>query len=321
MEFPDVEKAFKHIKNEIHLTKTLYSSELSSRCNSEIFLKLENQQLTGSFKFRGALNKLKVLLQNNPAIKKVVTASTGNHAAAVAYAAWKLNLEKIIFAPASISSAKREELEKQHIDLRLYGTQSVEAEIYARQFANENKLPFVHPYNDIDVMAGQGTIAIELLHQIDQFDTVYVPIGGGGLISGIAYYLKTTYPHIKVIGCQPQNASEMHDSLKKGEIVPPSGKKTIADGTAGGLDPETQTFNFCKKYVDEVVLVSENEIAEAVYLINKLHCMKVEPAAALTIASILKYSSHFTSKRNVAIITGSKVSTNRFNQIVKKFKK
>ncbi len=319
MKYPDVKTAFENIKSEIYFTKTLYSNGLSKRTDSEVFLKLENQQLTGSFKIRGALNKLKLLCQSDSNITKVVTASTGNHAAAVSYAAWKLGLKEIIFAPNSISESKKHNLKKQNIDLRLYGQQSVEAEVYARQFAHENKLPFVHPYNDLDIIAGQGTIALELIKQIDRFDTVYTPVGGGGLVSGIAYYLKSIKPEVKIIGCQPQNASEMYDSLKKGEIVAPSDFKTIADGAAGGLDPDTCTFEFCKRYVDEIVLVSEEEIAEAVYLIYKFHDMKVEPAAALSVASILKHSKRLGTKKNIAIISGSKITDERFKSIISKF--
>ncbi len=319
MKYPDIKTAYNNIKSEIYFTKALYSNELSKRVDSDVFLKLENKQLTGSFKIRGALNKLKVLLQSYPDIKKVVTASTGNHAAAVSYSAWKLGLKEIIFAPNSISESKKYNLKRQNIDLRLYGNQSVEAEVYARQFAKENKLSFVHPYNDLDIIAGQGTIALELMQQVDRFDAVYVPIGGGGLISGIAYYLKSIKPEIEIIGCQPQNASEMYDSIKKGKIVEPSTIETIADGTAGGLDPDTITLDFCKKYVDEVVLVSEDEISEAVYLIYKFQKMKVEPAAALSVASVLKHSKGIGPKKNIAIISGSKISDERFNKIISKF--
>jgi threonine dehydratase len=203
--------------------------------------------------------------------------------------------------------------------LRLYGKQSVETEVYARHYAEENKLPFVHPYNDLDIISGQGTIVLELMQQVNRFDAVYVPIGGGGLISGIAYYLKSLKPHIKIIGCQPKNASEMHDSIKIGKIVEPSTIETIADGTAGGLDPDTCTFEFCKNYVDEIVLVSEDEIAEAVYLIYKFHDMKVEPAAALSVASILKHKKRIGTKKNIAIISGSKITENRFKNIINKF--
>ncbi|NJO89858.1 MAG: pyridoxal-phosphate dependent enzyme, partial [Chloroflexia bacterium] len=198
MMYPNVKSAYENIKSEIYFTKALYSNELSKRVDSEVFLKLENQQLTGSFKIRGALNKLKVLLQSYPDIKKVVTASTGNHAAAVSYAAWKLGLNEIIFAPNSISESKRHNLKKQNIDLRLYGNQSVETEVYARLFAEENKLPFVHPYNDLDIIAGQGTIALELMQQVDRFDAVYVPIGGGGLISRNFILFKSLNPQIRL---------------------------------------------------------------------------------------------------------------------------
>jgi len=317
----NVEEAYKNLKEEVFLTKVFYSKEISEKTKSEVYFKLENQQLTGSFKIRGALNKLKVLLKEKSNIKKLVAASTGNHAAAVAYAAWKHGVDVIIFAPKSISAAKLANLRKQNIDLRLYGIQSVETELYAKKFAEENSLPFIHPYNDNTVISGQGTIAVELLEQVDNFDAVFIPIGGGGLISGIASYIKAVKPEIKVIGCQPENAAEMHDSLKSGEIVGASNLPTIADRTAGGLDPETITFELCKKNVDEVVLVSEKEIAEAVYLIYKYHEIKVEPAAALSVASILKHSHRLKTNRNIAILSGSKITDERLIGIIEKFEK
>ena len=313
------EKVYKNLKHKIKRTEMLYSKDISQLAETELYLKLENLQLTGSFKIRGAINKLEVLVREQPDVKKVVAASTGNHAAAVAYAAWKLGIDVIIFAPKTISKAKLTNLKNQNIELFLRGDHSSETEVIAKDFADENELPFVHPYNDFDVISGQGTVAIELLEQLDGFDSVFVPIGGGGLISGIGSYLKSVKPAIKVIGCQPENAAEMFDSLKSGKITEASKQETIADGTAGGLDPNTITFEFCQKYVDEVVLVSEDEIAKAVYLLHKFHSIKVEPAAALSVASILKHAARLGTKKNIAVLSGSKITDERHSAIIQKF--
>lgn len=314
-----IEKAYKNINSNVAKSNLIYADKISLISQAKVHLKLENQQITGSFKIRGASNKIINLLSQNPKVTKVVAASTGNHAAAVAYAAQKYNVQTIIFAPESLSDSKLQNLKNHKIELKLIGKQSSETERLAFEYAAEKGLPFIHPYNDPDVISGQGTIAIELLDQLKNFDAVFVPIGGGGLISGIATYLKEVAPEIKVIGVQPQNAPEMHDSLICNRIVEPSDLITVADGTAGGLDPDTITFDICKKLVDYILLVSEDEIARSVYLIYKYHGFKVEPAAALSVSAILKYADQFISQKLVAILSGNKLNDKLFEAILKRY--
>lgn len=316
----DIEKAYQNIKNEVVKTELLHSHFFSKLSGTKVFLKLESEQVTGSFKARGALNKLENILARSPETQKVVAASTGNHAAAVIFAAQRRNIETLIFAPRTISQAKLQNLKKLQVEPVLFGNNSAAAEVYAQSYAREHELPFLHPYNDPELIAGQGTIAVELCEQLKYFDAVFVPIGGGGLISGIASYLKQNNIATKIIGVQPANASEMYDSVGLGEIVKPSDLRTIADGTAGGLDPDTITFEICQKFVDDIVLVTEDEIASAVYQIYAFHKIKVEPAAALSVAAILKYAKDFHSKNVVAIISGNKLNDSLFAQLIDRFK-
>lgn len=312
-------QTYKRIKKEIKKTPLEYNSELSEKTSAKVYLKTENSQISGSFKFRGVISKLSYLRDLGITKEKIVTASTGNHAAAMALASQKMGFEPLIFVPESISTSKLEFLKQYDVEIIKKGTYSAETEILAAEYAKNRALKFLHPYNDPQIIAGQGTIAIELLEQLSEMDAVFVPIGGGGLISGIAQYLKSIKPKIKIIGCQPFNAPEMAESVKSGKIVPPSDKTTIADGVAGGLDPETITFEICQKYVDDFVLLTEDEIGHALYQIYKTTSQIVEPAAALSVAAILKKSIDFKGQNLVAILSGSRVNKSLFEEIINKY--
>ncbi len=314
-----ISESYKRIKNEIYKTPLEFNPDISNKTGANVFLKMENKQVSGSFKYRGAISKLSYLHQQGITEGKLVAASTGNHAAAVALASEKMNFEAIIFVPETISEAKFKFIQQYQIEIIKKGAYSAETEILAAEFAKNKNLPFLHPYNDSQIIAGQGTIAIELLEQLPQIDAVFVPIGGGGLISGIAQYLKSLKPNVKIIGCQPLNAPEMIESIKLGEIVSPSDKNTIADGVAGGLDPETITYDICRKYVDDYVLLSEEEISYALYQIYKTSNQIVEPAAALSVAAIFKKANDFKDQNIVAILSGSRINKALFNEIIKQY--
>ncbi len=314
-----INATYKRIKEEIKKTPLEYNPELSEKTGAKVFLKTENKQFTGSFKFRGAISKLSYLRDLGVSNEKIVTASTGNHAAAVALASQKMGFKALIFVPETISKAKLEFLKQYDVEIIKKGSYSVETEMFAATYAQKMNLKFLHPYSDPQIIAGQGTIAIELLEQLPELDAVFVPIGGGGLISGIAQYLKSIKPEIKIIGCQPHHAPEMIESIKLGEIVQPSDKNTIADGVAGGLDPETITFNICQKYVDDYVLLTEEEIGYALYQIYKTTQQIVEPAAALSVAAIFKTAKDYKDKKLVAILSGSRVNKSLFDEIIKKY--
>ncbi len=313
-----IKDTYFRIKNEIRNTLLEFNEQISHKLNTNIFLKTENTQISGSFKYRGVINKLTLLLQQGATTSKIVAASTGNHAAAVALASEKMCFQAIIFVPENISQAKLEFIQQFQVEIIKKGSFSAETEQFSALYAKSKALPFLHPYNDTEVIAGQGTIGIELLEQLPELDAVFVPIGGGGLISGISQYLKSIKPKIKIIGCQPVNAPEMVESVRLGKIIPPSEKRTIADGVAGGLDPETITFDICKKYVDDYVLLTEEEISHALYLIYKTSQHIVEPAAALSVAAIFKSTADFKGKNLVAILSGSRVNKTLFEEIIER---
>jgi len=313
--FNEILKAEERIRSYIKETKLEYSTSLSKLGNCHVYLKLENQQNTGSFKLRGAMNSLLALSLDSDK-KNFVTASSGNHGAAFAYGISKLKLSGMIFIPENASPVKIEALKKDKVEIKQYGNDCVQAEIYARKYAEENNSTFISPYNDLNVIAGQGTIGVELDNQIDDIDYVLVPIGGGGLISGIAGYLKHKSGKIKIIGCQPSNSPVMYESIKAGKIVEYESLPTLSDGTAGGLENNSITFEYCQKYVDDYILLSEEEIKEALKFMYKEHEMIVEGAAALSVAAFIKEKPKFAGSKIVLLITGSKISVERFQEII-----
>ena len=316
-----IDNLYPRINDKIHKTPLREAPSLGQLAGCELFLKLENNQITGSFKLRGVASKFSELVQAGSVINEVAAASTGNHAAAVCHLAPFYNCRPTLFVPETITKSKLEKLQQSDAQIRVEGAQSGESELLSIKYAAHHNIPLIHPYNDTAVVAGQGTIGYELMKQLDSFDMVFVPVGGGGLISGIAAYLKETNPDAQVIGVQPKNASEMAASIKADQVVPPSTLPTLSDGTAGGLDPDTITLDLCKKYVDDFILVDEEEIAHALYLIYQHTKMKVEPAAALTIAAILKSRDKVKDKTVIGIICGGNIAIERFDQIIAPFKK
>lgn len=311
-----IDSLYPRIADQINETTLKESPSLGHLCDCKLFLKLENEQITGSFKLRGVASKFSELVQTDSVVKEVAAASTGNHAAAVCHLAPYYNCHPTIFVPETITQSKLAKLQQSDAQIIKEGAQSGESELLSIKYAEDHNIPLIHPYNDTAVVAGQGTIGFELVKQLDAIEIVFVPVGGGGLISGIAAYLKETNPDIQVIGIQPANASEMAASIKANYVVPASTLPTLSDGTAGGLDPDTITLDLCKKYVDEFILVSEEEIAEALYLIYKHTNMKVEPAAALTLAGILRSKEIVRDRTVVSIICGGNIDKERFEKII-----
>ncbi|HUS87489.1 MAG TPA: pyridoxal-phosphate dependent enzyme [Bacteroidales bacterium] len=312
-----INNTYNAIKQEIICTPLLLCNTIPGLEQLDLYLKLENSQETGSFKYRGALSKLYQMSKEGIDTKGLVLSSTGNHAAAVIHALSRNRCNIVLFVPETISESKLEHLRTFDAILKIEGENSAETEALAQQYAYENSLPFIHPYNDKYIIAGQGTIGIELIKQLPGLDAVFIPVGGGGLISGIASYLKQINSSINIIGCQPELAPEMALSVKRGEIIPPFNRATLADGVAGGLDPNTITLPICKSLVDEFVLLSEEEIKHAVYLVYHHMQMIVEPAAVLSVAAVIKKKDFFNGKKLVAIISGKRISESLFKQIVK----
>ncbi len=308
----EVLQAEKIIRKYIRETPLEYSPFLSRICNCNVYMKLESEQLTGSFKIRGAMNKL-LSLSEVQRQKGVVTASTGNHALAVAYGLQKLNIQGDIYLPENAAKSKIEALKYYNAPVKFYGTDCVEAEIHARDESEENDLVFVSPYNDPQIIAGQGTIGMEILKQLPITTSIFVPVGGGGLISGIAGYMKYSAPEIKILGCLPTASPVMAESIKAGKIIEMKIEETLSDATAGGIEPGAITFDLCKKYVDDYFLVTEEEIKKAISLILEKHHKVFEGASASTVAALLKNKEKFEAENVVLVISGSNISVEKLD--------
>ena len=311
----EIIKAEHRIRNYIRETPVEYSPHLSSIMGAEVYLKLENMQVTGSFKIRGVLNKL-LSLSPEERRRGVVTASTGNHGAALAYAASILGIRGVVVLPKTVPEDKVRDIEAYGAEIIVHGTDSLEAELYARRHAVRHGMTYVSPYNDIHIIAGQGTIALELLRQLGSIDAVLVPVGGGGLISGIAGYLKGKGLRVDIYGCQPSSSAVMYESLRAGRVVQIPYKPTLADGVAGGVEPGSITLELCRRYVDGFYLVEEGEIADAIKLMVEYHHMLVEGAAALPIAGLIKSGDTFKGRRAVLIVTGRRIGLKTLRHIM-----
>ncbi len=311
----EVINAEKRIRKYIRETPLEFSIYLSKKMGANVYLKLENFQITGSFKIRGALNKV-LSLNSRDKKRKLVTASSGNHGIAVAYVLDKLGYKGTVYLPNYTSPAKIEMLRSYNVNLEFHGDDCVETENKAREIAKERDYVYIPPYNDYKIIGGQGTIAIELERQLEEIDAIFIPVGGGGLISGISGYLKPENSNIKIIGCQPENSPVMYESIKAGKIIEMESKPTISDGTAGGIEKSAITFDICKKYVDDFVIVEEEEIKEAIKLVLDRHSMLIEGAGALSVACFLREKEKFINKNVVLIISGARISLDKIKEII-----
>lgn len=289
------------------------ASDVEAITHGPVHLKLENLQRSGSFKIRGVLNTVLSLADDEPG-RRLFAASTGNHGAAFAEVAEELGYGGTLYMPATASGFKVERLRPRAIELELHGDDCVEAELAASAAAREAGGVWVSPYNDPAVVAGQGTIAAELVEQLVDIDDVLVPVGGGGLISGIAVYLKAVRPSIRVIGCQPRNSCVMHRSIKAGKIVDETSLPTLSDATAGGIEPGSITFDICRRLVDEFMLLDEHEIIEAMHFLYRSQGLQVEGGAALPVAAILQRPGRFADRSVVAIVSGGTIDPSFFDQ-------
>jgi len=311
----EVLDAEKRIREYIRETPLEPSPHLSQLADARVYLKLESNQITGSFKLRGALNKFLSLTAEQQK-EEVITASSGNHAAALAYTLHKFGGKGVIYLPENVSPAKVDALRPYGIELKFYGDDCIQSETLAKETAAQTDRIFISPYNDLQIIGGQGTIGIELLRQMDKLDAVLVPVGGGGLISGIAGYLKAMHKRIEIIGCQPQNSAVMHASIQAGKILELESKPTLADGTAGGLEPDSVTFDICRNFVDDFILVSESDIKNAIIFAVEKHHILIEGAAALAIAAFTKAKARFAGKNVALIISGKKISLEQLKEIL-----
>jgi threonine dehydratase len=299
----------------IRETPLQYSFFLSKLGNCEAYLKLENLQHTGSFKARGALNKL-FSLSAPERRAGIVAASTGNHGLAVAYGASKLGINATIFLPENASPQKVQALHNYEVEIRFYGDDCEATESHARAEVRKTGQIYLSPYNDPKVVGGQGTVGIEILRQCESVDSILVSVGGGGLISGIAGYLKGLRGDIEIIGCLPENSPVMYDSVRAGRIVDSVVSPTLSDGTAGGIEAGAVTFEPCRRYVDDWVLVSENEIRDGMKLVFEHERFVIEGAAGVVVASFVKIKENLKGKNVVLVMCGGNIDTEKFKQLV-----
>ena len=272
-----------------------------------VFLKLEHLQHTGSFKFRGASNKI-AMLTAEQAAAGVITASNGNHGLGVAAAARARGIAAEVYCSAHVSPAKARRMEAFGARVHSVGEDPLTAEVAARRAAEQSERVFISPYNDLDVAAGQGTIAVEMLRQMTGLDAVFVAVGGGGLIGGIGAYFKAVSPRTEIVGCWPENSPVMHECLRAGRVVEVAERPTLSESTAGGLESGSVTLELCKAAIDRSVLVTEDEILKAMrWMLENEHWL-IEGAAGVAVAACMKETAKYEGKNVAVVICGRNVS-------------
>ena len=295
-------------------THLIYSPIFSKESGNKVFIKPENLQKTGSFKIRGAYNKISNLTD---AEKKrgVIASSAGNHAQGVAYGAKESGIKAVIVMPKSTPLIKVESTKQYGAEVILHGNVYDDAYKKAKELEEKEGYVFVHPFNDEDVLDGQGTIALEILEELPETDIILVPIGGGGLISGIACAAKILKPEIKIIGVEPEGAASAYEAIKKNKVVELKEANTIADGTAvkkiGDLN-----FEYIKKYVDEIITVSDYELMEAFLLLVEKHKIIAENSGILSVAATKKIKEK--NKKVVSVISGGNIDVLMISSMINK---
>tara|TARA_B100001179_G_scaffold182045_1_gene137416 strand:+ start:170 stop:1123 length:954 start_codon:yes stop_codon:yes gene_type:complete len=316
MNFPeDVVTAADRVRSYIRKTHLTHSRPFSDLVNADVWFKLESLQITGSFKARGAVNKI-LSLKDQEKEQGVVSASTGNHGAAVAYAAGELNIGCTIYVPDDASPTKLENMEQFGAKIKVHGDDCIKAEEKARQVSISTGETYVSPYNDPFVMAGQGTLGVEIESQCDGLDVIIISVGGGGLIGGTAGYLKSVWPEIHVIGCSPENSAVMIHSMKAGRVLDLESRPTLSDGTAGGIEENSITFPICCNVIDESVLVTENEIKNAMITYMEKEHQLLEGAAGTAVAALIKKKDDLHGKRVGVVICGGNISLDTVREIL-----
>jgi threonine dehydratase len=284
-------------------------------CPGPVWLKLEHLQVTGSFKFRGATNKIELLTEEQAAAG-VITASNGNHGLGVAAAARRRGVRAEVYVSDRVSQSKLRRIERCGATVRHAGRDPLDAELAARDAASQSGKVFISPYNDIDVIAGQGTIGVELHRQVPGVDAVFVAAGGGGLIGGIGAYLKAVSPETEIVGCWPENSPVLHECMRAGSIIDVPEQPTLSESTAGGLEPKSVTLDLCRNVVDRGVLVSEAEILAAMRRVLETEHWLIEGAAGVAVAAYLKEPARYAGKTVAIVLCGRNVSVEVLKRVL-----
>jgi threonine dehydratase len=306
--------AASRIRRLVTKTPLVFSRAFSTDTGGRIHFKQENLQTTGSFKLRGAANRL-LTLPAEQRSRGCVAASSGNHGAAVACAMQVLEIPGIIFVPEQTSPSKVDAIRNYGGDIRFFGTDGLDTEQHARAFAKQHDMFYLSPYNDEQVIAGQATCGIEIFEQLPGVDIVFAAVGGGGLISGVGSVLKTRNPAVQLVGCQPAASPVMARSIEAGRIIEMASETTLSDGTAGGIETDAITFPLNQAVVDEFVLVDEGQIASAMRRYMDSEGDTIEGAAGVAVAALLERRDIVRDKDVVVIICGGNVSAAQLEQL------
>lgn len=309
----DVQKAKENIADITKVTPIFTSQQLSRRCENDMYLKAEHLQKTGSFKIRGATNKVKQAVKDGATF--ITAASSGNHGQAVAYIANKLGVRATIVVPEDASRCKVDAIEAYNGTIERCGMTSADRIPRAKTLAKEMDGVFIPPYDDPFIMAGQGTIGMEILDQVKDVDVVVVPVGGGGLTAGVLTVVKELKPEVKVVGVEPETANDSYLSLQNNKITSIEDAPTIADGLRTS-QPGDLTFPILQKYLDELVLVTEDEIRQALTIVLERMKQMIEPSSAVTIAAAMNGKLGVRRKKVVAIISGGNIDVKQLPNLL-----
>ena len=312
MDIKEIYDAKERLKGHIKETPIVYAPNLGE----DVYLKVEVLQDTGSFKLRGAYNKI-ATLTDEEAEKGVVACSAGNHAQGVAKSATERGIRSIICMPFHAPLSKVQATKNYGAEVELVKDSFDDAAAYAAKLSKEEGLTFVAPFDDEKVIAGQGTIGLEILEKLPDTDIIVVPIGGGGLISGIAVAAKSINPNIKIIGVQTKISPSMYESIKEGKILTVKGGSTIADGIAVKT-PGKLTFDLVKEYVDDIVLVTEGEISSAILTLLEKNKIITEGAAASTVAALMYKKFSHKGKKVCCVLSGGNIDVTRVSKVIEK---
>lgn len=309
--FDAIQQADVGIRPQAAQTPLDFSPGLSAASGSVVLLKCEHLQPTGSFKVRGAANKIRVL---SDAARRtgVITASTGNHGLAVARAGALAGVTVSVYVGSSAAPQKIAAIRTLGADVITVEGSPLEAELQARRQAELQGKTYISPYNDLDVVAGQGTIGVELARQAPDLEAVFVSVGGGGLISGIGTALKRLSPATRVVGVWPENSPCMLEALKAGEVVDTAERPTLSDATAGAVEPGAVTLPICKEVIDESLIVNEREIGAAMRAVAEMDHWIIEGAAGVAVAGLLKRASAYRGRKVAAIVCGRNIALDKF---------
>lgn len=314
----DVFQAYNRIRRYIRETPVEYSHYYSGLINGEVYLKLENLQVTGSFKVRGAFNKI-LSLEKNDLERGVVTASAGNHGKAIAYVSKILNVDALVFVPSNAPTNKIADIRRYGAKVEICEGHYEDAEAKAKEYSRDSGRLYISPYNDDMVIAGQGTISLEILSQERDIEFILVPVGGGGLISGIAYTIKNIDPNIEVIGVQSEASPVMYEAFKYGKVRDIEIKPSIAEGLHGLIEENSITFDYVSKFVDDIILVSEKDIEREIVELIRQHRLIAEGAGVVGLAALKQYRGMFKERRGIVIISGGNIDFDVIKRLISSY--